>query len=86
MGDLVVVVRGHDCAYGYTFRVVRFVSQTGGGWTCPKCRQRDLAPEELTAANWRETPGGFPVGWLKRIPPLDELESTKTDEPIKEPA
>jgi hypothetical protein len=26
------------------------------------------------------------VSRLKRIPPLDELESTRTDEPIQEPA
>lgn len=29
---------------------------------------------------------GFPAVWLKRIPPLDELESASTDEPMKEPA
>lgn len=85
VGDLVVVVRGHDCALGFTFRVASFCQQTGGGWTCPRCRARDLAPEALTAATWRyQGGGGFPTGWLKRIPPLDELEGERTDEQIKE--
>ena len=29
---------------------------------------------------------GVPIEWLKRIPPLDELEGTRTDEQIREPA
>ncbi len=29
---------------------------------------------------------GALLSWLKRIPPLDELEVSKTDEPIEETA
>lgn len=85
VGDLVQVVRGHDCALGFTFKVVRFNPQTGGGWMCPRCKARDLGPREMIGATQSNaSTGGFPVGWLKRIPPLDELEGERTDEQIKE--
>ena len=85
VGDLVVVVRGHEGALGFTFRVFQFCQQVGGGWTCPRCRLRDISPEELVAATWRDTPGGFPVGWLKRISPLSELEGKCTEETKRDP-
>jgi hypothetical protein len=92
VGDLVVVVRGHPCVFafrgGVPFKVKKFVSQIGGGWTCNNCGMRDIEPETKIAAQlWHTSAhGGVPLWWLKRIPPLEELEGVKTEEQIKEPA
>lgn len=85
VGDLVMVVRGHECVLtaigGRVYVVLDMVGQTGGGWYCPKCQTRDLAQDELLAAKlFAEIDGGIPTGWLKKIPPISELgevQSTK---------
>ena len=85
VGDLVVTVRSCCDRYMdgvYTFQVDSIVYREFTT-VCEGCRQR------LPKGNFaRDTTSyyGAPVSWLKRIPPLDELEGTKTDEPIKEPA
>ena len=92
VGDLVQVVRGHSCLLdaigGQVYVVDALNPPQGGGWHCPVCKQDNAGPDEIGAhAPWMRNPrSGIPLSWLKRIPPLDELESTKTDEPMKEPA
>ena len=52
---------------------------------CPRCGGHcpgSWARKSKERFGW----SGAPFSWLKRIPPLAELESSKTDEPIKEPA
>ena len=89
-GDLVIAVRGHECLLarfgGVPFVVGAIVPQSGGGWHCSACGESDIAPEELWAANvtglHRSKSSGIPLGWLKRIPPLSELEGEKRDAEI----
>ena len=75
VGDLVVVVH-HCCAggdgvhaLGRIFRVVTLEDYPLGAWECHSCKQtgRDM---RAVGAN------GFfaPLSWLKRIPPLGEIE------------
>jgi hypothetical protein len=92
VGDLVMVVRGHSCVLdlllGRPWRVTDIRKQIGGGWVCGRCKTRDIAPEAMYGAaghgiSYRtpnSKPGGIPLQWLKRIPPLDELEGVKRDE------
>lgn len=92
VGDLVMVVRGHACVVarygGIPWRVTEIVPQEGGGWQCTRCKTRDHAPNDLFGARRSRSKKGAscPLSYLKRIPPLDELESSKTDEPTKEVA
>lgn len=87
VGDLVMVVRGHECVLrlkgGIPWRVMEFSNQRGGGWHCAKCDTYGIAPEEKVAAvaPWNNKPGnGIPVGWLRRIPPPEELGIRTADE------
>ena len=92
VGDLVVMVRGHECTLakygGIPWRVAGLINQTGGGWGCGICGARNLASEALYAAQKRRMQAfnGIPTTWLKRIPPLSELEGERTQEDMKEPA
>ena len=90
VGDLVVMVRGHECTLakygGIPWRVAGLINQTGGGWTCPRCHEHSLAPEALQGAQRNTILTALPITWLKRIPPLSELEGERTQEDMKEPA
>lgn len=85
-----MVVRGHSCVVakigGVPYRVRTIVAQRGGGYTCPICWQRDLAPEEPYAAALEglhtDDVSGTPLGWLKKIPPLTEPEDVRQDDEI----
>lgn len=93
-GDLVIVVRGHICLLnkfgGVPFRVSRIISQFGGGWLCPVCWQGDIAQDAKLGAQLEglhvDPHSGIPCGWLRRIPPIEELEGQRTEEKLKEPA
>ena len=85
IGDLVMFTR--SCCDRFRDSVAVFVVASirptrTSSW-CSGCR-REL-PNEPYAADAPQYPGA-PVSWLKRIPPLGELESEKTKEPIHEPA
>ena len=86
VGDLVQVVKVRDCcpertAWGLIFRVAE-ITGTEGLWRCCYCDKI----EGKQPAAWDSNGGGAELYRLKRIPPLEELEGTKTDEPIQEPA
>ena len=86
VGDLVVVVRiDGGCIHAFHFmgRIFTVISiRTDYGVMCYSCRQRDIAKDGEAHVEYR--PGNFlPMRWLKRIPPLSELEREQTD--AKEP-
>lgn len=89
VGDLVVVVR--KCCpqdLGLVFRVAGF-SQRSNLFHCTDCGAHIGAVNTavVEGKNWR-----FPLAWLKRIPPLSELEGVSEDArittklPVKENA
>jgi len=84
VGDLVVQVRGHSCALGDIFRVTGIKTSYPGYWTCKECGAKWYSNPLVYAEDGSR--GGAALSELKRIPPLDELESTKTDERIGETA
>jgi len=86
VGDLVMVVRGHSCVMerlgGVPYRVKHIAPQRNGGWHCSRCGTWDIAPEELVGAGFEGVHvagNGIPLGWLKKIPPLSELDDVKRD-------
>ena len=87
VGDLVMTVRGHcantDPWVGKIYTVLEISSSLRQG--CGGCGSDENINASMTSAHL-----GFrlwwPTSWLKRIPPLEELEGTKIDEPIQEPA
>jgi hypothetical protein len=86
VGDLVVVVRGHVCDLGETFIVTR-IDRWSGGWVCTKCGEE--SDDDYVGASPSTDPMDrhcVPLPWLKRIPPLSELEGERTQEEMKEPA
>jgi hypothetical protein len=85
VGDLVVIVReccGVDSELGSVFRVSAILTLTA--YHADGCGYFYNGP--CAEADDGEQPHGIPLHWLKRIPPLSELEGEKRDEKIKEPA
>jgi hypothetical protein len=87
VGDLVMVVR--DCCgqyLGLTFRVEK-VWTPSQGVICTECRVDFGSISVAETGMPKGIPAGrLPLSWLKRIPPLSELEGEKTQEDIREPA
>jgi hypothetical protein len=79
VGDLVVVVRGHECGIGNT-GVVRTIGLSTGSGKCDICGEIvSSIPNEPLAyiGRWVQT-------WrLKRIPPYDQLEHFRTEESLR---
>lgn len=95
IGDLVVAVRGHECLLervgGIPFTVTGFLNPKGGGWTCTYCEMRSAGPNEVGVLGvrpdrkvTRNSAPIIPISFLKRIPPLGDLEGEKdaADKPI----
>lgn len=85
VGDLVMLVRGHECAIkvagGIPFTVIGIVAPFGGGWTCPDCGMRNAGPNENGAAGFRKKSGGaIPLSWLIKIDPPAIPESVERKE------
>ena len=83
VGDLVVVVReprrcGQFFRLGLPYRVTGFFHAC----RCRNCNERFAEPSALIDGKYE----AIPLSWLKRIPPLDEIESEKRDEKLTEPA
>lgn len=88
VGDLVMVVRGRRCCGYAKFGMVHHVTQirmsSKAGIKCTNCGTIHSTKQRVPVS---ERPHGVTELYrLKRIPPLSELESSKTDEPMKEPA
>lgn len=84
VGDLVQVVR--SCCGVYVGTIATVIGFRGPAThPCLDCGKMSSGSvrAEFDRTKW---PICAPIPWLKRIPPFSELEGTKTDEPIKEPA
>ena len=86
VGDLVQVVRWpHPCKnkLGKIF-VIGWINEHG--IRCQECGE-DLV-EHGSGAMLADSNNGCPISWVKRIPPLSELEKSQTshDLDVKEPA
>ena len=85
VGDLVQVVRWYpcNCCGGQISRVVSLLldSPCNG---CSVCGS-DI-PLQFYALATLDGFGEAPIQWLKRIPPLSELEGAQTQEKLREPA
>ena len=86
VGDLVQVVRGHQCTVerfcGLIFVVAEIVQPRGGGWHCPHCNLDSAGPNEPAAGMYVGARNHVPLSYLKRIPPLSELESEQRKEEV----
>lgn len=81
-GDLVMVVRTpHVCSVGWLGHIYRVAYIHPLNPTCRVCGA-DLVPGAMTAIHSDGTFSGAPLPWLKRIPPLEELEGEKRGEEI----
>lgn len=85
-GDLVQVVRGHECGLaqniGVTFTVETIEVAYSHG--CQWCGE-SMSDGRLLAYGHRpgRKSGGYvPVAWLRKIPPLAEPDDVKRDEEI----
>jgi len=91
VGDLVQVVRWGKCRcngrLGLIFRVSSMGEWDAGGF-CSNCKTQSVIPPgvKFTYARAEGMAAYAPVHWLRRIPPLDDLEGEKRDEKLKEPA
>lgn len=85
VGDLVMF--RHVCCDAFTDGVTVFtvasIRPTRAGYSCAACNSR--LPDEPHAADAPQYPGA-PISWLKRIPPLGELEDVNEKEDLREPA
>lgn len=88
VGDLVQVVRWPCCgiSVGYIYVVDRFAPVSSS--RCSSCKAEvpsgsyaESAIDPSDGKRW-----STPIPWVKRIPPLSELEGEKTQEDIREPA
>lgn len=90
VGDLVRIVQSHDCdpnlGLGYITTVERI--EIARAFQCAKCMKIDhsLDGQKLAYGTIAGTSGYWPLAWLRRIPPLAELEDQDTREDLREPA
>ena len=88
VGDLVQVVRWPCC--GASLGRVATVTQIGRRVTiehgCTTCSTTKTATGASAPAVQVGHELLWPLAWIKRIPPLSELEGVKTQEDIREPA
>lgn len=88
VGDLVIVLRDYGCCchVGKIYPVLELRQWPSVPSSC-YCGQTVQAPASLDAKlQGRKRAGWLPVIFLKRIPPLSELEGERTQEDIREPA
>ena len=87
VGDLVQVVRS-CCEKVELVGIIYTVGVLHSFHTrCQFCGQENKNVQHASSGMpASDTPIGLPVSWLKRIPPLSELEGERTEENLKEPA
>lgn len=85
VGDLVRVIRAHDCdpyrGYGTIFTVAK-IAPARNLWcnTCGAVYASDGRP--LAYGTIADGAGWHPVEWLRRIPPLHELEDERPEDEV----
>lgn len=84
VGDLVVIT--HDCCNHKTLGFVgEAIEIDAGFFQCEDCRHEHVGIQARIAGlakapdSPRESMGWVPIAWLKRIPPLSELEKNKEE-------
>lgn len=81
-GDLVEVIATSGCAHidyrGYYKRVERIIPAME--LVCEECNAS--IGRHVHAEFTDEYPAHLPLSWLRRVPPLEELEGEKQDEEI----
>ena len=82
VGDLVVIIRWSCCGYrvGQIFRVHTILTQRS--FKCLHCHSNEGGNNLTVAWDGIFAGIGARLDWLKRIPPLSELEGEKSDEEI----
>ena len=87
-GDLVMAIRGHECAFkvvgGIPFIVEKVVEPVGGGWFCPACQKSSAAGNEPAARTSKRGPKGahVPLSWLIKIDPPAHGEAIETSSEV----
>lgn len=86
VGDLVqIIISCCNFRIGNIFHVQEITTphKKGKLWVeCDICRKKVSLLHGVVALEDQATP--WPISWLKRIPPLDELEGERTEEKLKE--
>lgn len=89
IGDLVMVVRSccQRMEIGYIFKVSA-LAEFNPYWGCPHCKSTGKDIKVIADARFgiNRDCTHAPLSWLKRIPPLSEMEGQRAQEDIKEPA
>lgn len=84
VGDWVRVVRNCDChpedGYGVIFCVEGIVAATG--WNCGGPHWFFNGEPLAYGRTWKGD-GHHPIAWLRRIPPLSDLETVRTHEEVE---
>ena len=83
-GDLAVVVRvDHPCALPLLgkFFTVLALDASAPGIFCSRCGSQWMYRGEPVVEYATQT--WIPRAWVKRVPPLGELETTQTEEPVE---
>ena len=89
VGDLVVILNA--CCNDARSHIggIHLVSEVsaGGGWNARCCGYKGGGPDARLAYKENLSPllGWFQQSWLKRIPPLSELEGAVTQETLRKP-
>lgn len=83
VGDLVMIV-WPCCSYhaSKVFTVMDVIAYDATG-VCKSCGHTVKKGTQLAAISDRI---GYPLSWLKRIPPMSELEGERSQEKLTEPA
>jgi hypothetical protein len=85
VNDVVWVAKWPCCGHnlGFTGTVIN-IRAHNGTLTCSHCKAKYPARSELLVNIDNRIVAAMP--WLRKIPPLGELEGQRTQEPIREPA
>lgn len=88
VGDLVRVAKWLSCGckLNWVFRIGGMVPRPMQPMMCSLCYYAETHRPEDAAFSDGGAFIGAPLSWLRRIPPLSELESTRTEETLKVPA
>jgi hypothetical protein len=85
VGDLVQVVRS-CCDRAPCYGDIFTVGAIRESFTqCSFCRSANRGLHGGTRIEGNSGVGGVPLEWLKRFPPLEELEGQRTEESLREP-
>lgn len=83
-GDLIVVI--HQCCdYESQLGEIFIVGRLNGPiyLACPMCKWEGRTVGLVRVEGSSPGCGGTPLEWVKRIPPLEELDDVKRDETIE---